>query len=224
MDKGMRGLLFLLQKPYRFCFVFAGLFLFFCGTMFHSSFIVKDYIETTGEVCNLEETSELRGGVKELRYNYDLIWYEDGEMYEKHFRKQFDAREEGDTIIWVRPDNGDAVFSNSPEMNGDAYQYLAYAMILSIIGLLFYGYTVWNRRESRSQTIERLENTKLYSILVFVLCLIAIIIQVVMEYPAYKNGEYINPVTFDFSIACGVIAIVCMIMFFGANIKLKKYQ
>lgn len=224
MDKGIRGLLVLLQKPYRLCFVLAGLFLFFSGTMFHSSIIVKDYMETTGEVCNLEETTEIRQGVKEPRYNYDLIWYEDGEKYEKHFHKQIDTIEEGEITIWVRPDNEDAVFSNSVEMNENAYNFLAYALIAGLIGLLLYGFAVMNRRESRSQTIERLENAKLYSILVFILCLIGIVIQVVMEYPAYKNGEYINPVIFDFSIACGVIAAGCLIMFFCARRKLKRYE
>ncbi len=81
-----------------------------------------------------------------------------------------------------------------------------------------------NRNESRSETIERLENMQIYSAIAFVLCMIGIIIQVIMEYPVYKRGEYINPVIFDFSIACGVIAVGCILMFIYAKRKLKKYE
>lgn len=224
MNKGVGGLLILLQKPYRLCFVLAGLFLFFTGTSFHSSVLIKDYIETTGEVTNLEETTELRQGTGELRYNYDLTWYEDGEVYEKHFEKQLDAREEGEVTIWVSPDNRDAVFSNSVENFDAAYRFLGIALVAGIAGLLFYGIERSNRYESRSKTIERLEDTKLYSMIAFVLSLIGIVMPFILEYSAFKNGEYVNPVLFDFSVACGVIAIGCLILFFYAKRKVKKYE
>ena len=213
----------LLQKPYRLCFVLTGLFLFLAGTSFHSSVLIKDYIETTGEVCYLEETKELRHGKYETRYNYDLIWYADGEKYEKHFEKQFDEREEGEVTIWVRPDNQNAVFSNSVENYESAYQFLAIAIFAGLAGLIFYGIEKSNRNESRSQTIERLEDTKLYSILAFIFSLIGAALPFILEYPSLKNGEYIDPIYFDFSIACGVLAIVCLILFYVAKRKLEKY-
>ncbi len=223
MSREISGLMILFKKPYRFCFVLAGLFLFFAGTSFHSSVLIKDYIETTGEVCNLEETTEIRQGNRELRYNYDLIWYADGEEYEKHFEKQLDAREEGEVTIWVRPDNKDAVFSNSTENYDAAYKFLGIAILAGLAGLLFYGIERSNRYESQSQIIERLEDTKLYSIIAFVLCLIGMTMPFILEYPAFKSGEYINPILFDFSVACGVLAVGCLILFFNAKRKLKKY-
>lgn len=224
MNKGISGLLILIKKPYRLCFVLAGLFLFLSGSSFHSSVLIKDYIEITGEVCNLEETSELRHGSRELRYNYDLIWYEDGEEYEKHFEKQLDGREEGEITIWVRPDNKDAVFSNSVENYDTAYQFLGIALIAGLVGLLFYGIERSNRYESRSQVIERLEDTKLYSMIAFVLSLIGMAMPFILEYSAFKNGEYVSPILFDFSVACGILAVGCLILFFNAKRKLKKYD
>lgn len=224
MNKGISGLFILLQKPYRLCFVLTGLFLFFAGTSFHSSVLIRDYIETTGEVTNLEETTELRQGNRELRYNYDLIWYADGEEYEKHFEKQLDAREEGEVTIWIRPDNRDAVFSNSAENYDAAYRFLGIAIVAGLAGMLFYGIERSNRYESRSQTIERLEDTKVYSILVFILSLIGAAMPFILEYQEFKNGEYVNPVLVDFSIACGVLAIGCLILFFSTKRKLKKYE
>lgn len=214
----------MLKKPYRFCFALTALFFFFSGSSFHSSIIVKDYIETTGEVCNLEETSEFRHGNRELRYNYDLIWYEDGEVYEKHFEKQLDAREEGEIAIWVRPDNKDAVFSNSVENYDAAYQFLGIAFIAGLVGLLFYGIERSNRYESRSQVIERLEDTKMYSVMAFILCIIGMAMPFILEYSAFKNGEYVSPVLLDFSIACGILAVGCLILFCNAKRKLKKYE
>lgn len=224
MNRETQGIMVLLRKPYRLCFILAALFLFFSGTSFHNSVIMKDYIETTGEVCNLEETTVTRHGNIEIRYNYDLIWYADGEAYEKHFDEQFDAREEGETTIWVRPDNRDAVFSNSEENYDSAYKYLGIALAAGMVGLLLYGFAKMSRNESRSETIERLEDTKLYSIMAFFLSLIGVVIVFIMEYPAYKEGEYISPVVFDMAIACGVIAIGCLGMFFYAKHKLKKYE
>lgn len=224
MSKEVRGLMILLQKPYRLCFVLTGLFLFFAGTSFHSSVLVRDYIEATGEVCNLEETSEVRHGNRELRYNYDLIWYADGEEYEKHFEKQFDAREEGEVTIWVRPDNRDAIFSNSVENYESAYRFLAIAIFAGLTGLLFYSIERSNRNESRSRMIERLEDIRMYSVLAFIFSLIGVAMPFILEYKSFKNGEYINPILFDFSIACGVLAIGCMIMFFYTKVKLKRYE
>lgn len=222
MSKGIDGLFILLKKPYRLCFMLSVLFLFLSGTSFHSSILLKDYIETTGEVYNLEETSELRHGNREIRYNFDLVWYEDGEEYCKHFEKQFDAREEGMATIWVRPDNRDAVFSNSEENYDAAYRYLGIGLFAGAVGFVFYFIEKSNRRESYSQAMERLEDTRLYSILAFIFSLIGAAIPFFMEFSAIKNGEYVNPILFDFSIACGIIAIGCLALFFHAGKQLNK--
>lgn len=224
MSRGIGGLLILLKKPYRLCFVLAGLFLFFAGNSFHNSVLIKDYVETTGEVINLEETTQLRQGIRELRYNYDLIWYEDGEVYEKHFEKQIDAREEGEVTIWVRPDNRDAAFSNSDENYDATYRNLGIGLLAGAVGFIIFFIDRSSCRESYSEKMERLEDTRLYSILAFIFSLIGVAMPFIMEFSAIKNGEYVNPILFDFSIACGIIAIGCLLLFFHAGAKLKKYE
>ena len=223
MYKEASGLAVLLKKPHRICFLIAGVFLFLAMTSFHSSVIVKDYIETTGEISEAEEVSVYRHQSYVTRYNYLLTWTEDGEEYEKYFEEQVDPPEEGEATIWVRPDNRDAVLSNGVEINESAWQYLGIGLAAGLIGLLLL--FIWNAGHSmsRQEEEEHLEDTKLYSGLVFIVSIIGIIIQHAMCYKDYQNGEYVNPVMYDFSIACGVIAVICMVLFFRAKKKLKKF-
>lgn len=222
MYKELRGLAFLLTKPYRICFLIAGVFLFFALTLFHSSVVVKDYVETAGEISDVEEVSVYWHQRYVTRYNYQLTWTADGQEYEKYFEEQMDFPDEGEVTIWVRPDNRDAVFSNTVEVNGDAYKHLGIGLAAGLLGFLLL--FIWKQSHpmSRQQEEEHLEDTKLYSVLVFILCIIGIIMQLSMSYADYKSGKYVNPVLFDFSIACGVIALICVGLFIRAKIKLKS--
>ena len=125
--------------------------------------------------------------------------------------------------IWVRPDNRDAVFSNAIEVNESAYNYLGIGLAAGLLGMLLWFIWKLGHPISRQEQEEHLEDTELYSVLVFLLCIIGIVIQLGMSYADYKKGEYINPIMYDFSIACGVIAVICVILFIRAKIKLKKY-
>lgn len=223
MSKESQGFAVLLKKPHRICFLIAGVFLFLAMTSFHSSVVIKDYIETTGEVSEAEEVSVYWHQSYVTRYNYLLTWTEDGEEYEKYFEEQMDPQEAGEVTIWVRPDNRDAVFSNSVEVNESAYQYLGIGFAAGLIGLLLMFIRNAGQTMSRQQQEEHLEDTKLYSGLVFIVCIIGIIIQLTMSYADYKNGEYVNPVMYDFSIACGIIAVICTMLFIRAKKKLKKF-
>ena len=141
----------------------------------------------------------------------------------EYFEEQMDPQEAGEVTIWVRPDNRDAVFSNSVEVNESAYQYLGIGFAAGLIGLLLMFIRNAGQTMSRQQQEEHLEDTKLYSGLVFIVCIIGIIIQLTMSYADYKNGEYVNPVMYDFSIACGIIAVICTMLFIRAKKKLKKF-
>lgn len=221
MHKEVSGLAFLFTKPYRICFLIAGLFLFLALTSFHSSVVVKDYVEAVGEISDVEEVSVYWHQRYVTRYDYLLTWTMDGQEYEKYFDEQVDRPEEGIVTIWVRPDNEDAVFSNTAEVNESAYNYLAIGLTAGLLGILLL--FIWNMMNpmSRAQQEEHLEDTKLYSVIVFIACVIGIIIQLGMSYADYKKGEYVNPVMYDFSIACGVIAIICVFIFIRAKKKLK---
>ncbi|MBQ8596964.1 MAG: hypothetical protein IJ409_04160, partial [Lachnospiraceae bacterium] len=134
MYKETQGLAFLFQKPYRICFLVAGVFLFLAMTLFHSSVVVKDYTEAVGEISDVEEVSVYWHQRYVTRYNYRLVWTSDGQEHEKYFEEQMDAPDEGEVTIWVRPDNMDAVFSNEAEVNENAYNYLGIGLAAGLLG------------------------------------------------------------------------------------------
>lgn len=222
MYKEERGFAVLLKKPHRICFLIAGVFLFLAMTSFHSSVLVKDYVECTGEVNDVEEVRVYRHQRYVTGYNYRLTWISDGEEYEKYFKEQLDKPREGEVTIWVRPDNRDAVFSNTAEVNESANQLLGVGLAAGLLGLLMMLIRKISHPMSRQEEEEHLENTVLYSAMVFILCIIGIVIQLWMSYADYKEGEYVDPVMFDFSIACGVIAVICGVLFIRAKIILKR--
>lgn len=223
MYKEVKGLAFLITKPYRLCFLLAGFFLFLALTSFHSSVVVKDYVEVVGEISDVEEVSVYWHQRYVTRYNYKLTWMADEQEYEKYFDEQIDCPEEGIVTIWVRPDNRDAVFSNAAEVSESTYNYLGIGLAAGLVGILLLFIWKLSHPMNRQEQEEHLEDTKLYSVLVFFLCIVGIVIQLGMSYADYKKGEYINPVLYDFSIACGVIAAICVILFIRAKLKLKKY-
>lgn len=62
------------EAPHVFCFCITAVFLV-CGFFnLRSSIESKDYIETTGEICNLKEREVMRHQRYETRYDYDVVW------------------------------------------------------------------------------------------------------------------------------------------------------
>lgn len=222
MERVLEGIKFLLEKPYRLFIIVAVVFLFFALTSFHSSFIVKDYEKSIGEICNLEEVRVLEKQRYVTRYNYDLVWYSDDEVYEKKFKHQIDKREEGETVIWVQPDNRNAVFSNSVEIGKNAYIYLIIGLVAGVSGLFLLIKEKNSEKLSGNQKIEKLEDRLMYSVIAFILCLVGIGFQLWDAYVEKKAGEYVNPVMYDFSAVCGIIAVVCVILFISAKYELKS--
>lgn len=147
----LKGFKFLIEKPFRILFVISGLTLFFGLSVLHSCYEAKDYLESTGEICNVEQVRVLRRQQYVTRYNYDLVWYGEGELHKKHFNEEIDYREEGEVTIWVRPDNRHVLFAGPAEMKANAPIYLTVSLLTGILAFVLYYIHAVNRRESRTE-------------------------------------------------------------------------
>lgn len=221
MGKFLIALVYLLEKPYRMLFLLCSVFLFFGLASVHSSYEVKKYTETEGEICNLTSEEVLRHGKSVTRYDYDLVWYADGQEYQKHLNGQTDMPAEGITSIWVRPDNGDAVLFPSVEIKRDAVIYLGVAMGTGLLGMVIYICYLVNRKETDEEKRDRLETAKVGSMIVFCLSLIAAGIGF-WVYCGGRKDRYTNSVMLDFSLYCGMIALISIICFINAGHKVKQ--
>lgn len=65
----MRDVRIFFRYPYLIFFIIAGVSLFVGLVNFHSSITVKDYIETEGEICNLESKQVLWHQHYVIRYD-----------------------------------------------------------------------------------------------------------------------------------------------------------
>lgn len=213
---------FFLKSIHVFLWIVAAVFLFAGCTNYHSSVIVADYEKVCGEICNVEEEEVLRKGVYVTRYRYDIVWEDDGEEYVKHLEGQMDAPEEGPRDIRVRPDNMDAALSSSVEIGSEVTGNLAIALVAGFAGFIAYGIRCATRKESYAEKQERLENTRLYSMMAAILSLIAVVICGIMSYQEYKETLYFNPLDADILIAFGVVGVVALIIFLCTGRQLEK--
>ncbi|MBQ8188387.1 MAG: hypothetical protein IJZ44_01265 [Lachnospiraceae bacterium] len=214
--------LFFVKNPHVILWIVAAVFLFAGCTNYHSSIIVKDYEKVRGEICNIEEEEVLRKGVYVTRYSYDVVWEDDGDEYVMHLDGQMDAPEEGLTDIWVRPDNMDAALSSSVEIGSEVTGNLAIALVAGLAGFIAYGIRCAARKESYAEKQERLENTRLYSMIAAILSLIAVAICGIMSYQEYKETLYFNPLDADILVAFGIVGVVALIIFLCAGRQLEK--
>lgn len=212
---------FFFKSPHIILWIVAAVFLFAGCTNYHSSVIVADYEKVCGEICNVEEEEVLRKGVYVTRYSYDIVWEDDGEEYVKHLDGQIDAPEEGLTDIWIRPDNMDVALSSSVEIGSEVTDNLAIALVAGLAGFIVYGIRCATRKESYAEKQERLEDTRLYSMMTAILSLIAIVICGIMNYQDYKEAEYYNPLNVDILVAFALVGVVALIIFFSAGRQLK---
>ena len=213
---------FFLKSIHVFLWIVAAVFLFAGCTNYHSSVIVADYEKVCGEICNVEEEEVLRKGVYVTKYCYDIVWEDNGEEYVKHLDGQMDAPEEGPRDIWVRPDNMDAALSSSVEIGSEVTGNLVIALVAGFAGFIAYGIRCATRKESYAEKQERLENTRLYSMMAALLSLIAVVICGIMSYQEYKETLYFNPLDADILIAFGVVGVVALIIFLCTGRQLEK--
>lgn len=210
------------KYPHLLFFIIAVVDLFVALVNYHSSIMVKDYIKIEGEVCNVETEQVLWHRQYVTRYNYDIVWYDEGEEYTKHLEEQADSVEEGTRMIWVHPDNKDAVLHNSVQIGKDVPIYILIGLASGAIGFVICKYRQETRRESKAERIERLEDTKLYSVMAMILATIGEIFFGVMCYQDYKRGEYITPVIYDVFLVIGVIGMIAFLQYKRAAKQLKK--
>ena len=216
----MRDVRIFFRYPQLLFIIVAGVSLFAGLVNFHSSIAVKDYIETEGEICNVESKQVLWHQHYVTRYDYDIVWYDNSKKYTKHLEDQVDPEEEGVRTIWVRPDNKSAILRNSVDFGQDVPLYLLVGLVSGAIGFFICKVRSNKRRETRAQRIERLEDTKMYSIMVIILTVIAMGMFGIMGYEDYKNG-YIPSGVWDTYFALIVIIVAAFVMYRRAKKQLR---
>lgn len=217
----MQKLKRLWKYPYIIFFIFA--FVWFYGgiTNFHSSILLKDYIKVEGTVCNLETEQVKQNHGYVTRYNYDIVWYDDGEEYIKHLEHQVDYVAEGTKTIWVHPDNKDAVLFDSVTIGKDVPKFLIKALICAVIGIVLFEIKRRTRRENQAERDERLEDAKIYGILTMLCVVVGSIAFGVKCYLDYKQGEYISPTIWDVYIVVGIVGFIGLGVYLRAAKQLK---
>ena len=216
----MRDVRIFFRYPQLLFFIVAGVSLFVGLVNFHSAITVKDYIETEGEICNVESKQVLWHQHYVTRYDYDIVWYEGTKKHTRHLEEQVNPQEEGVRTIWVRPDNKNAILSNSVDFGQDVPLYLLVGLVSGAIGFFICKVRSNKRRETRAQRIERLEDTKMYSIMVIILTVIAMGMFGIMGYEDYKNG-YIPSGVWDTYFALIVIIVAAFVMYRRAKKQLR---
>ena len=215
----MRDVRIFFRYPYLIFFIIAGVSLFVGLVNFHSSITVKDYIETEGEICNLESKQVLWHQHYVTRYDYDIVWYEGTKKHTKHLEEQVNPEEEGARTIWVRPDNKNAILSNSVDIREEVPLNLLAGIVSGAIGFVLWNRQRSRRRETRAQRIERLEDTKMYSIMVIILSVIAMVMFGIIGYEDYKSG-YIISFVWDVYFALSVIIVAAFVIYRRAKKQL----
>lgn len=218
------GIGILVKKPYRLFFVIAGVTLVIGAALLHGSYATKDYVQTTGEICNVTQRRVLRRQGYVTRFTYDLRWYADGEVFEKHFDDMFDYEPEGEVTIWVSPDNRDAVLGRSDNHYqgiNSGYIYLCISLVTGLLAAVMYRIYVKNRRESKKERTDRLENNIIGSIIGFLLSLFGVGYCVFDICKDYRAGEMVSSAVIDLIIACIVAAVICLVIFFVSRKQLN---
>lgn len=211
-----------IRNPYLIFYIIAATFLVVAVMNGHSAALTKDYRETEGYICNLEEGQELWHGEYVIRYSYDIVWYDDGQEYTEHLDSQVDYVEEGPRTIWVHPENVDAALDSSEGIDEHVPAYFLIAVIAAIIGYILYKQKYDEKRMSRSQLSDYLLNVRICSMMAVIFSVIGVIIIAGMNHAEKKNGQYLNPVMNDLYIFCGIIVVIGLFQFFKAGRKIKK--
>lgn len=218
-----RGIQVFIKNPHILFFIVAGTALFAACVNLHSSFLSADYEETTAYVSDLEEVRYSTGKGIRTGYNYSVTWYDDGEEYTKYFEKEVDPKEEGETTVWISPDNHMVLFHNYADLQSSSLMFWVIGIVSGAVGIFLYRRHVSKREESPEQTEERLEDTKMYSVMGIIFCLIGSLFFAWEIYQEHQEG-YIYPMMWDALIAIAVIVAGCVVLFIRAKRKLKAME
>ena len=141
------------KRPNVTCFITSVLFLIVMLLELQGAVVSKDYLPTTGEICNIEKHHEYKGRHKETRYDYDVVWEIEGKEYTYHFKDELERKNPGTVNIWVNSDNTDVRFSSSEDVQRKAPYYLLISVVTGLFGCFF---QIRKRRELRQLTTEEL--------------------------------------------------------------------
>lgn len=219
------GRYYLMTHPHIICFIIAGTFLFAACVNLHSALISRDYKETAGYVSDLEEVRTSRSEGTKISYNYTVTWYDGGEEYTEYFEGQSEPREEGEITVWVSPNNKRVVFHNNTDFISGSVPFWVIGLLSGAVGIFLYRRHSSNREEeSPEKREERLEDTKMYTVMGIIFSLIAGLMLAWEIYKEYQQEGYINPLMGDLFIVIAVIVVVCIVLFIRAKKQLKELK
>lgn len=211
------------KYPYLFCFIISGVLLFAAFFNLHSAETSGDYIQTAGEIKNIESHKKhLRGRVR-IEYDYDVIWEMNGQTFEKHFEGDWGRTPvEGPVDIWVSPDQTQVHFSSAEEIKKETPIEIAIGVIAGIVGIV-----LWKRQHrrrkymSKAERMDRLENLQIGSGIMFV-CFLSMAGFVGYDmYKEYQEVITVNSVATGMMLVANVGMLSCIGIFGYATRKLK---
>lgn len=219
--KAYRGFKFLLERPYRLFVVIAAFCLLLGGSTLHRAYDTKNYIESTGQICNVTSKRVVRNGRQTKLYEYDLVWSFEGQSYRKHYKnkEKEEVKKEGEYKIWIRPDNREVILTSPEKLKKSGFKYLLFSVASGILALIFWLIHIAGRKESREERMERLEDRKIYSVVMFIFCMIGIGIAGVEWWRDVRKGVYPGTIQLDIIIFCAVIAVGCVVVFIDTKKK-----
>lgn len=211
------------ENPHVLCIIISIVFLLTTLLNLHSAGLSEDYIQTTGEITNVEEDSKLVHGTRRIYYDFDVSWEMEGQYYEKHFDDQMDYKPEGEIDIWVSPDNTKVRFSSSEEIYESAPLHLGIGVGVGLLGFILW--KIKNRKRkymSKAERTDRLENLQIGSGIGFFCFLTGAGFIGYDMYKEYRDFMAFQPLTVDLMIIVGVGMLICAGLFVYAYLKLKQ--
>lgn len=159
----------------------------------HSSYLTKDYECVPGKIEDVTETKELTKKGYEVRYNYVITWYRDGQYFKRAVHEAFSAPDESITKVWVNDDNTDAIVSNVSKTRRETLFMGGIAIVCFIVGVLS-SRTSRKKSPPNKETLESLY----YSLIVSsITMLVGVAIVVIVLSVANTEGYYCSPVIKD---------------------------
>lgn len=212
----------MIKNPHVFCFIIMAVCLFAGCFNLKSSVDSEDYIETTGEICNVKTKEVRRRQRYETRSSYDVVWYVDGEKHTEHLSGQVGYQEEGEVTLWVSPDGDDFCFTPSEELKKDVPFTFLIAIISGIIGVIISVSKYLKMDKSRTQLIDFYENFKTYGVLGLIGSCIFIAIYIAADFNTYKETGTWGYGTDIVIITFSICAVGSLIAYFIGHYHLKK--
>lgn len=197
---------------YRITFLLSCFFIFISIMNMHSALSVKNYIETTGVISEVESKEHLSRQGKQTRFSYIITWEKDGKEYQKRVKAAFSKPDEGINVIWVRPDNKDAILSNSVSIRVTSYFDLIVGIVLGVVAVLFRKKGEELHLIGRQEYMEHLHDKRILLAILLGCDFFMVFIVGLMHYSAWKNGEYIPAPMMD---------LIILGVFFAGVIGLK---